>query len=133
MLKKFTNKKGFTLMEMLIVVAIIAVLVAIAIPTFSNQLKKANEATDAANIRAAYAEAALDAIDKDGEGEATTKATMKTDTWDTFAADAEIGGKKIKDITKTKGQTITVTVENGEANFKANSANSGGSGSGSST
>lgn len=32
MLKKLQNKKGFTLMEMLIVVAIIAVLVAIAIP-----------------------------------------------------------------------------------------------------
>ena len=62
MLKKFTNKKGFTLMEMLIVVAIIAVLVAIAIPTFSGQLKKANEATDAANIRAAYAEAALNSL-----------------------------------------------------------------------
>ena len=31
MLKKLTNKKGFTLMEMLIVVAIIAVLVALAI------------------------------------------------------------------------------------------------------
>lgn len=30
MLKKLNNKKGFTLMEMLIVVAIIAVLVAIA-------------------------------------------------------------------------------------------------------
>ena len=56
MLKKFTNKKGFTLMEMLIVVAIIAVLVAIAIPTFSNQLEKSREATDAANIRALYAE-----------------------------------------------------------------------------
>ena len=34
MLKKLQNKKGFTLMEMLIVVAIIAVLVAIAIPVF---------------------------------------------------------------------------------------------------
>ena len=32
MLKKLTNKKGFTLMEMLIVVAIIAILAAIAIP-----------------------------------------------------------------------------------------------------
>ena len=35
MLKKLQNKKGFTLMEMLIVVAIIAVLVAIAIPVLS--------------------------------------------------------------------------------------------------
>ena len=35
MLKKLQNKKGFTLMEMLIVVAIIAVLVAIDIPVFN--------------------------------------------------------------------------------------------------
>ena len=55
-MKKFTNKKGFTIMEMLIVVAIIAVLVAIAIPTMSNSLTKAKEAADVANIRAAYAE-----------------------------------------------------------------------------
>ena len=38
---KKNNNKGFTLMEMLIVVAIIAVLVAIAIPVFTNQLEKA--------------------------------------------------------------------------------------------
>ena len=56
MLKKLQNKKGFTLMEMLIVVAIIAVLVAIAIPTFSGALTKSKEAADVANIRAAYAE-----------------------------------------------------------------------------
>lgn len=53
---KKNNNKGFTLMEMLIVVAIIAVLVAIAIPVFTNQLEKAREATDMANIRSAYAE-----------------------------------------------------------------------------
>lgn len=49
--------KGFTLMEMLIVVAIIAVLIAIAIPTFTSQLEKSREAADAANVRSAYANA----------------------------------------------------------------------------
>ena len=53
--KKRKSKKGFTLMEMLIVVAIIAVLVAIAIPTFSSQLDKARLATDQANVRSTYA------------------------------------------------------------------------------
>lgn len=56
MLKKLNNKKGFTLMEMLIVVAIIAVLMAIAIPVFNGALTKSKEAADVANIRAAYAE-----------------------------------------------------------------------------
>ena len=47
--------KGFTLMEMLIVVAIIAILVAIAIPTFTNQLNQAKMRTDEANARSIYA------------------------------------------------------------------------------
>ena len=56
MLKKLRkNKKGFTLAELLIVVAIIGVLVAISIPIFTSQLEKAREATDEANIRNAYA------------------------------------------------------------------------------
>lgn len=54
--KKRKSKKGFTLMEMLIVVAIIAILVAIAIPTFNGSLDRARVATDDANIRAAYAQ-----------------------------------------------------------------------------
>lgn len=54
---KKMNKKGFTLAELLIVVAIIAVLVAIAIPVFSAQLEKSRQATDLANLRSSYAEA----------------------------------------------------------------------------
>lgn len=50
MLKKL--KKGFTLAELLIVVAIIAVLTAIAVPLFVTSLNKAHKATDEANMRA---------------------------------------------------------------------------------
>lgn len=53
---KKNNNRGFTLAELLIVVAIIAVLTAIAIPVFTAQLEKSRDATDEANIRAAYAE-----------------------------------------------------------------------------
>lgn len=48
------RNRGFTLAELLIVVAIIAVLVAISIPIFSAQLEKAREAVDLANVRTAY-------------------------------------------------------------------------------
>jgi len=50
------KKNGFTLMELLIVIAIIVVLVAVAIPVFSAQMTKAKRAKDEANLRAAYAE-----------------------------------------------------------------------------
>ena len=51
------NKKGFTLIEMLVVIAIIAVLVAIAVPVVSSSTTKAKAATDAANLRTAMSEA----------------------------------------------------------------------------
>lgn len=71
MLKKFTNKKGFTLMEMLIVVAIIAVLVAIAIPTFTSSLNKAKAGVDLANIRSGYANAQIIAMTEGSEANGT--------------------------------------------------------------
>lgn len=45
------NKKGFTLIEMLVVIAIIAVLVSIIIPTVTSATDKAAAAADAANLR----------------------------------------------------------------------------------
>ena len=52
---KRLNKKGFTLAELLIVIAIIAILIAIAIPAFSASLDSAKLQTDHGNIRSAYA------------------------------------------------------------------------------
>lgn len=51
------NKKGFTFAELLIVVAIIAVLVTISIPIFTSQMKKARVAVNQANARAGEAAA----------------------------------------------------------------------------
>ena len=60
MMKKLKERKGFTMAELLIVVAIVAVLVAVSIPVFSSQLEKSRDAVSTANIRAAYAQASAD-------------------------------------------------------------------------
>ncbi len=106
---KRSNKKGFTLAELLIVVAIIAVLVAIAIPVFTSQLDKAKQATDAANLRAAYAEAVVKTIEAGTDQSVTTGATMKSAGWDKLTDGDSVGGVAFSSITKTKDKAMTVT------------------------
>lgn len=53
LMNKKLTKKGFTLAELLIVVAILAILVAVSIPIFTSKLHDAKDATDMANARAA--------------------------------------------------------------------------------
>lgn len=123
MKKTLHNKKGFTLAELLIVVAIIAVLVAIAIPIFTAQLEKAREATDAANLRSAYAEVSVAVLDGDGN---TTyyKGVEMTQTKDatfTTTGDAAVGGQKLTEIADAKkGVTEYVTVKaNGDVTINS--------------
>ena len=80
---KRTSEKGFTLMELLIVLAIIAILIAIAIPTFSGQMEKSREATDLANVRSAYAELMVKVNEADGATAINVELKQKTADWQT--------------------------------------------------
>ena len=84
---KKNNNKGFTLAELLIVVAIIAVLTAVAIPVFTAQLEKSRDTTSAANIRSAYAEAQATYL---SEVSSDPNVTIKYDTAGTKIASIEV-------------------------------------------
>ncbi len=79
------RKQGFTLAELLIVIAVIAVLTAVAIPAFSAMQEKGRESTDAANIRSLYLQvmtAVVSAggdVNADGADRITLK--QKKDGW----------------------------------------------------
>ena len=114
---KKLNKKGFTLVEMLVVIAIIAVLVAIIIPTVMSATTKAAAATNAANLRSAKAELTTAMLaDKDGyaalvtklEGEVKAKACKSGSL--NVAANAPI---VISPKTLDSTQEITVTFGDG--------------------
>ena len=93
---------GFTLMEMLIVVAIIAVLIAIAIPIFTSQLEKSREATDMANVRSAYATVSADYLtNADNDASMTVKANQTQSGWQTE------GGGKLTTMVNGKESTIS--------------------------
>ena len=134
------NNKGFTLMEMLIVVAIIAILAAIAIPTFGSSLTKARQAADNANVRATYAEAMTEAL---LNGQATTTKTTTMTMQAAYDGSTTIGdatitawakGDQVKvTVTYTDVSSATATSGTGTATVTigpASSSSGGGSGSG---
>ena len=106
------NNKGFTLMEMLIVVAIIAILVAVMIPTFTSALEKSREATDIANIRSTYAEAMVKYLDGTltDAGVTSPKMTQTKGGWQ-YVTDIPEYMTGVSAMSITKDQTVTVTVD----------------------
>ena len=74
------DKKGFTLAELLVVVAIIGILVAISVPLFTAQLGKARKATNQANMRAAKAAAVAEYISDESANGNTKAGTVSSIT-----------------------------------------------------
>ena len=99
------SRKGFTLAELLIVVAIIAVLVAVAIPVFGSQLEKSREAADLANVRSAYAQVSEEVMLGNPGTIVTVNLTQKEADWQSMEP-VNIGG-----ITHSKNQEDTDKLE----------------------
>ena len=101
---KKLNKKGFTLAELLIVIAIIAILIAIAIPAFGASLDNARLQTDHANMRNAYAIAQVANL----QGVIEVDGTEKKLENDTFTGGIYFGADGA--VTATKGDAYVTLV-----------------------
>lgn len=70
---KRANKKGFTIVELVIVIAVIAILAAVMIPTFSSVIGKARESAALQEATAAYKAALAEALADDGDATGTVE------------------------------------------------------------
>ena len=82
------KKKGFTLLELLVVLAILAILIAIAVPVYKNQKQKAAITAHNANVR--VLETAVESYRQDNDGKLPDKLDINE----------LVNGKYIKSVPK---------------------------------
>lgn len=84
MRKKLQNKRGFTLVELIVVLTILGVLAAMLIPALQGYIEKALETSDLVNVRAAYMQVLSDAMTGDVTAEQTVQLKQGQDGWQHF-------------------------------------------------
>ena len=114
-------------MEMLIVIAIVAVLISVAVPVLSSQLERSREAVDLANVRSAYAQVSTEALLGNTGVTVTVKLKQKQAGWqsadpvniggivhfnsdgdtDNWKGDAEPGGSCVVSYNEAYGVVLT--------------------------
>lgn len=115
MIKRVREEKGgFTLAELLIVVAIILVLVAIAIPVFTGAMNSANEAVAKGDIRSVKAEAVTYHL-LNGADAAGAKYSATVDTKGEVGKMTKVTEGKATEVADIKDkvgkETVTIIVE----------------------
>ncbi len=106
---KKLNKKGFTIVELVIVIAVIAILAAVLIPTYSSVVKKANDSKALQEARNAYTLAIADAYKDDGSVKTEAiSVTVGTNTWSFTFTNGDIQNGTVTAPTDF-GYTVTLS------------------------
>lgn len=112
---KKANKKGFTLVELVIVIAVLAILAAIAIPTVTNVINTANENVDKANAQT------VELAIKSAQAEATAK------TWTDAPTNLTVGAALIHEgitaLPSAKVDSAVYRAINGKVSLSKDSDN----------
>lgn len=123
---KKMNKKGFTIVELTVVIAVIAILAAVLIPTFSGIVKKANQSAVQQEAASIYKQIyALDLSDGivNGEGDDGTSLSLdgfKVHTKDKIAYEThDYAVSKFAYFDSKKNMTATLDISDGTWEIKS--------------
>lgn len=123
---KNTKKRGFTIVELVIVIAVIAILASVLIPTFTKVVQAAKDSKNLQEARNAYTEAFAEHLTETAEERtACTAATKHTDVngWTVkFTGDTQA------EITNTNDTSAKTYVVDANGKFDVKPAENAGGG-----